>query len=54
MPIIKSDQYLVKSYLSGNEAAFEILILKHKFYLENIISYANLSLLSQLMHTGFA
>ena len=30
MPIIKSDQDLIKSYLSGNETAFEILIAKHK------------------------
>jgi RNA polymerase sigma-70 factor (ECF subfamily) len=44
MPIIKSDQDLIKSYLSGNEAAFEILILKHKdkvfaFILSKIKNY---------------
>ena len=47
MPIIKSDQDLIRSYLSGNEAAFEILILKHKdkvfaFILSKIKNY-NLS-----------
>ena len=30
MSIVKSDQDLVKSYLSGNEYAFNILIEKHK------------------------
>jgi len=44
MPIIKSDQGLIKSYLSGNEDAFEILILKHKdkvfaFILSKIKNY---------------
>ena len=44
MTIIKSDQDLIKSYLSGNEAAFEILILKHKdkvfaFILSKIKNY---------------
>jgi RNA polymerase sigma-70 factor (ECF subfamily) len=47
MPIIKSDQDLIKSYLSGNETAFEILIAKHKdkvfaFILSKIKNY-NLS-----------
>ena len=44
MPIIKSDQDLIKLYLSGNEAAFEILISKHKdkvfaFILSKIKNY---------------
>ena len=44
MPIIKSDQDLIKSYLSGNETAFEILIAKHKdkvfaFILSKIKNY---------------
>ena len=44
MAIIKSDQDLIKSYLSGNESAFEILILKHKdkvfaFILSKIKNY---------------
>ena len=44
MPIIKSDQDLIKSYLSGNESAFEILITKHKdkvfaFILSKIKNY---------------
>ena len=30
MSINQSDQILLKSYLSGDEAAFEILIKKHK------------------------
>ena len=30
MSINQSDQILLKSYLSGDEAAFEILIRKHK------------------------
>ena len=49
MPIIKSDQDLIKSYLSGNETAFEILIAKHKdkvfaFILSKIKNYKNLKL----------
>ena len=44
MPIIKSDQDLIKLYLSGDETAFEILILKHKdkvfaFILSKIKNY---------------
>ena len=44
MSINQSDQILLKSYLSGDEAAFEILIRKHKdkvfaFILSKIKNY---------------
>lgn len=44
MSINQSDQILLKSYLSGNEAAFEVLIRKHKdkvfaFILSKIKNY---------------
>ena len=44
MAIVKSDKFLVKSYLSGNEYAFNILIEKHKdkvfaFILSKIKNY---------------
>jgi len=44
MPIVQSDQILIKSYLSGNESAFEVLITKHKdkvfaFILSKIKNY---------------